>query len=794
MVRPRVRVPALTRKLLRDLWEMKSQALAIAAVVAAGVAMFVTYLSNFDSLARTLAQYYERQRFADVFATFTRAPDRLTIRIGEIPGVVTVDTRVVADVTIDVPGLGEPASARLVSIPAHGASALNAVLLRRGTWPDPARPDEVVASEVFVDAHGFGPGSRVAALINGRRRQLTIVGVGLSPEYVYSVKPGELFPDNRRYGIFWMHRATLAAAFDMEGGFNDVALALAPEASADDVIARLDRLLEPYGGRGAYPRALQVSAWTLSNELTQLRTFGLVTPAIFLSVAAFILHIALTRALALQRSQIAALKALGYANRTLAWHYVQWALIIAAAGALAGIAGGAWLGAAMAGLYNEFFRFPMLDYQVSPEVALGSLAGSLLVAAAGAISAVRRAVAVPPADAMRPDAPARYRPSIAERWGGLRRLPQATRMVLRTIERQPMRALLSMSGIAAAGAVLIIGASFIDVMDVLIDEQFVRAMRQDVTVSFVGPRSADTVHAVARLPGVLGVEVQRSVPARLRVGARHRTLALTGLVEAPDLQRIVERSGAVITLPPDGLVLSRVLGRVLDVTPGQRVRVEVLEGARPVFDLPVAALVDDSMGVQAYLRLDALHRLLREGAVVSAAALMVDPAALDTLNATLKTIPAVAGVAVREATLRNFRQTMAEHMNLVIAFNVAFAGIIAFGVVYNAARVSLSERSRELASLRVLGFTRDEIARILLGELAVLTLVSLPVGALLGYGLGLFIMTIFNNEVYRLPFVVTPQSIAWSWLTVVAAAALSSLAVRRRLDRLDLVAVLKSRE
>ena len=794
MVRQPFHLRALTRKLLRDVWEMKSQALAIAVVVAAGVTMFVTYLSNFDSLARTLSQYYERQQFADVFAGATRAPAPLAARIGAIPGVVTVDTRVVADVTLDITGLDEPANGRLISLPPNGTSALNRVLLRRGTWPDPTRPDDVVASEVFCEAHGFGPGDRVAAILNGRRRQLTIVGVGISPEYVYSIRPGDLFPDNRRFGVFWMQRAALAAAFDMEGGFNDVSLQLAADASSDDVVARLDRLLEPYGGRGAYPRGLQVSAWTLENELTQLRMFGLVTPAIFLSVAAFILHIALTRALALQRGQIAALKALGYRNRTIGWHYVQWALVIAAAGALAGIAGGAWLGAKMAGLYNAFFRFPMLDYRVSAGVALWSLVGSLLVAAAGALAAVRRAVSMPPADAMRPDAPARYRPSLVERLGVARHLPQAARMVLRTLERQPVRALLSMLGIAAAGAVLVIGLSFIDVMDVLIDEQFVRVMRQDVTVTFVGPRSADAVHAAARLPGVIAVEPQRIVPVRLRVGARHRTLAITGLAPDASLQRVVARSGAVVTLPPAGLVLSRVLGEVLGVATGGTVRVEVLEGARPAFDVPVAALVDDSMGVQAYMARDALHALLHEGRTVSSTALMVDPSAIDRLNLTLKALPAVAGVAVREATLRNFRQTMAEHMNLIIAFNVGFAAIIAFGVVYNAARVSLSERSRELASLRVLGFTRDEIGHILLGELAVLTVLSLPVGAVAGYGLGLFMMTIFNNEVYRLPFAITAQSIAWSWITVVGAAALSSIAVRRRLDRLDLVAVLKSRE
>jgi len=790
----RRRISALDRKLLRDLWEMKGQALAIAAVIAAGVTMFVTYLSNFDSLERTLSNYYERQRFADVFASAVRAPERLSARIAEVPGVAAVDTRVVADVTLDVPGIDEPASGRLVSIPPGGASLLNAPVLRRGTWPDPARPDEVVASEMFCEANGFGPGDHVFAIINGRRRHLTIVGVGLSPEYVYSVRPGEIFTDNRLYGIFWMNRQALASAFDMEGGFNDVALQLSPGASDEEAMARLDRLLEPYGGRGAYPQRLQVSAWTLSNELTQLQTFGLVTPAIFLAVAAFILNIALARALALQRPQIAALKALGYSNRELAWHYVKWALAIAALGSVGGILVGAWLGAQMIELYNEYFRFPMLDYRLSADVTAASVAGSLLVAAIGAQSAVRRAVAVPPAEAMRPDAPVKYRQSVGERWRVFRRLPQASRMVLRNIERQPFRASMSVLGIALAGAILLIGLSFIDVMNVLIEDQFMRVMRQDVTVTFARPLSHDAIHAVSRLPGVLDVEPMRIVAARLRVGHRHRTLAVTGLLPEPRLNRVVERSGRVVPLPPDGLVLSKILGEVLGVGPGGTVRVEVLEGARPVFDVPVSALVDDSMGVQAYMRLDALHRLMREGGTLSGAALLVDPARTDALNATLKRLPAVAGVAVRDTTLNSFRETMAENMNLIISFNVFFAGVIAFGVVYNAARVSLSERSRELASLRVLGYTRGEVALILLGELALLTVLSLPIGAAVGYGLGVYIMTIFTNEVYRIPFFVTPQTVAWTFLSVIGSAAVSALAVRRQLDRLDLVGVLKSRE
>jgi putative ABC transport system permease protein len=781
----------LDRKLLRDLWEMKGQAFAIAAVVAAGATMFVTYLSNFDSLRRTRAAYYERARFADVFASLVRAPAGLEARIAAIPGVDVVATRTVEDVTIDVPRLDEPATGRLISLPERGRPPLDDVFLRRGRWIDAERPDEVLASEMFCEANALSPGDRVTALINGRRRSLTIVGVALSPEYVYGIRPGEIFPDKRRFGIFWMGRRALAAAFNMEGGFNDVAVTLAPGASPVDVIARLDRLLAPYGGRGAIPRSLQISAWTLENELSQLQTFGFLVPLIFFGVAAFVLNVALARALALQRSQIAALKALGFSNRELAWHYTKWGLAIAAIGAAAGVAAGAWLGSGMIGLYNEYFRFPSLDYHLSAGVAAASVAISLLVAGLGAQTAVRRAVRIPPAEAMRPEAPARYRRSLVERLARPSRLTLATRMVLRNLERHPFRTAASVVGIAFAVGILVVGLSFIDVLNLLMDQQFGESMRQDATLSLVQPRSARALHDVAHLPGVMDREPIRRVAVRLRAGSRTRTLALTGLPAEPRLNRVVDRAGRPYALPPEGLVLSKMLGAILGVQPGDLLRVEVLEGGRPVRDVPVAALIDDSIGLQAYMQIGAVRRLLREGGTLNGAAVTLDPTQTERFYRAVKLVPAVAGVALREAALENFRETMARTMDLQILFDVGFAVVIACGVVYNAARVSLSERARELASLRVLGFTRAEISLILLGELAAVTAAALPLGGAIGYALGALIMSSFTNEVYRLSFVVSRATVAWSFLVVLLAAFLSGLVVRRRLDRLDLVAVLK---
>ena len=785
----------LDRKLLRDLWAMRGQAAAIATVIAAGLAMFIAYFSNFESLQRARASYYDRARFADVFAAVNRAPLSIESRVRTLPGVAHTATRVVADVTLDIPGLADPATGRLISVRGTARPSLNDLVLRRGRWLDPTGDDEVIASEAFVDAHHFEPGDTIAAIINGRRRQLTIVGVALSPEYIYAIRPGELVPDPARFGVFWMDERALASALDMDGAFNDITVDLAGDTPSASVIADLDRLLEPYGGRGAIPRSQQLSAWTVDNELRQLQTFGFIVPLIFMAVAAFILHVALTRALALQRTQIAALKALGHSNAGLAWHYTKWALAIAFIGAATGVLAGAWLGAALTRLYNVYFHFPALTYRLSGLLVLEAVGGSLAIAAAGAQAAVRRAVRVPPAEAMRPEGPARYRRSVVEvRWRPLR-LTFASRMIARTIERQPVRAAVSILGIGLGVAVLFVGLAFLDIMDRLIDDQFSRAMRYDAVVTLANPRGARAVHAVRGLPGVLDVEPIRVAPVRLRAGTRSRSVGLTGLPPTPRLMRIITGTGAAaLAVPDDGLLLSRALGEVLGVAPGDQIDVHVLEGRRAQESMLVAGLIDDRFGLQAYVHIGRLHRLLREGDTVSAVAVTLDPAARETFATRIKATPTIAGVALRDATVRNFERMMAENMNLQIFTNVIFAIIIAFGVVYNSARVSLSEHSRELASLRVLGFSKSEISEILLGELAVLTAIALPIGTVIGWLLGELIMRSLSNEMYRLTFEVVPSTIAWAWLTTIGASLASAFVVRRRLDRLDLIAVLKTSE
>jgi len=784
---------ALNLKLVRDLWGMRGQSLAVAMVVAAGVAIYVMYQANLESLRDTQRAYYANQRFGDVFASLTRAPRTVADKIAGLPGVTAVEARVVARGSVTIEPHEPSATVVLVSIPVTRRPLVNDVLLRRGRWIEPERRAEILASDGFASARGLAPGDRVTALINGHRYRLTIVGTAISPEFVYTIPPGELVPDDRRFGVLWMNEQALASAMDMDGAFNDLSLRLAPRVSTSPTASAVDRLLAPYGGLGATPRALQLSHWFVDNELAQLRTFGLLLPSIFLLVGAFTLNVALTRALTLQRTQIAALKALGYGNAAIAWHYVKWALLIAAIGLAIGVSIGSWLGSALGGLYNDVFRFPELRFRVPLRVLIGAAVLTAGAAAAGAWSAVRRAVRVPPAEAMRPEGPARYRQGRLERtWAP--HLAIASRMVLRHLMRRPLRALSSVAGIGLAVAVLMVGLVFISVIDRIVAMQFSRIERQDATVVLAEPRSSAAVHALARLPGVLAAEPERTVATRIRAGHHQRAVAVTGISRGSRLHRIVDHEGRDVPAPLSGLVLSRALADALGVSPGDHVMLEVLEGARPQRDAMVEQVVDDVFGVGAYMDMQTLHALMREGDVSTGAQLLVDPRQESALASALDARPIVAGRSFKRQVAQSFRDTMSANLNTTTLINLLFAATIAVGVVYNAARVSLSEHSRELASLRVLGFTRGEISAVLLGELAVLTVAALPVGWMLGYGLAWAMVQSVQSEVYRIPLYVSHRAVAWASIAIIAAAAASGLAVRRRLDRLDLVAVLKVEE
>lgn len=784
----------LRRKLGRELWHMRWQALAIALVMAAGVALVVMSLSALRSLEETRDAFYRQTRFGDLFVHLKRAPRSMLGRLREVAGVIGVEGRIVQTATLDVPGLAEPATGRLISLPPSGVPAVGRLHLRQGRWLDARRPDEALVSEAFASAHRFQPGDSLVAILNGRRQRLRIAGIVLSPEFIYSVRPGELIPDDQRFGVLWLGEEALASAYDLDEAFNDATFALTPGTSLAAARQRVDELLRPYGGADAYDRTLQPSHRFLENELVQLRTMALVPPVIFLLVTMFLLHIVLSRFVALQREQIATMRAFGYTRREIRRHYIAFALIIGLAGALLGIGVGAWLGYDLTRLYARFFRFPGFHYELGWSATLAAVLAGLAACVLGVLQSARRAAREAPGLAMQPEAPPAYRPSWLERAGLRAWLSVPSRMALRHLERRPLRAALTSIGIAFSIGILVMGSFIEDTVDHVMRFQFFVAQRYDLLVSYVEPTDGRATRALGRLPGVLAVEPFRAVPARLSRGHRERRLEVLGLSATAALMRPRDPQRGPLLLPEDGLVISSRLATMLDCRRGERLRIEVLEGKRRVCEVPVREIVDDYLDLNAYMELAALRRLLGEQQTVSGAFLQVDPLRADEVYRTLKATPRVAGASVKRVAIENYRRTMAENLLRMRAINVVFAMIVAVGVVYNSSRISLAEHLRELATLRVLGFTRRETAIILWIELACLVAAAIPMGMAVGYVLAWLMTAALNTEVHRFPLVIRPTTYAFAAFVAVVAALGSGWLARRRLDQFDLVEVLKARD
>lgn len=786
---------ALHRKLLRDLWLLRGPAFAIGLVMASGVATFVMSLCTLSTLYRTQSSYYERYRFADVFVGVKRAPEAMRQRLSEIPGVRRAETRIVEFVNLDLPSMAEPATGRLMSLPDRDEPTLNELHLRSGRWPELERPWEILVSDGFAAAHRLYPDDRVRAILNGRRQELQVVGVALSPEFIYQIREGDILPDDKRFGIFWMPRRALEAAFQMEGAFNEAVLSLSPGAKLQEVLRQTDRLTDAYGGTGSFGRQEQASHKFVSNEMNELRGMALVIPTIFLFVAAWLLQVVVSRLIGTQREQIATLRAFGYTATEIGIHYLQMVLVMSWMGTLLGIGVGLWLGRNVATMYSRFFHFPELEFQLDGRVVLAAIGVSTLAAIAAVTKPVWNAMRLPPAEAMRPEAPLAFGTTWLESLALWRSSPIDVRMILRQMIRRPFRALITCLGLAMGVAILILGRFMLDGLNFVMESEFNVAQRQDMTLTFVEPTNSRVLTEVAHLPGVLSTEPFRAVPVRLRSENRSRRLGLIGLHESNRLFRVADVRRNVQMLPSTGLILSERLAKVLGIRPGESLVVEVLEGRRPIQSIRVSGVVADFQGEAAYASLDEIHRLMQEGNTVSGVFLTADTNRSNDLYRELKQTPRLSGASLKGSALTSLRETIVANILRMRAFNVGFACIIAFGVVYNSARITLAERSRELATLRVIGFTRAEIRRILLGELAILTLLAIPLGLGLGHLLADFVIRIaYDTELFRIPLVITRATDAFAALVILLAAIGTGLLVSHRLAQLDLVAVLKTRE
>lgn len=787
---------ALNIKLWRDLQRLWPQVLTMALVVAIGVAGFVGMFSVHQSLQSSRDGFYRDNRLADVFIHVKRAPTQWLDRLRMIEGVAQVQLTTTMDAPIALPDAQAPVTGRFVGLNLGRAheqqQGLNAVSLRSGRWPEPGQALEALVSDRFAQAHQLRPGDKVNAILNGRLQSVHIVGTAISPEYVFASRGG--MPDDKTFGIWWIDHERMAQTFDMQGAFNQASFRLHDSLQEPSVIAPIDALLDRYGTRGAMGRDKQMSARIVSDELSQLKVMGTVLPGIFLAVSIFILNGVITRQVATQRGQIAALKALGYTDRTIAGHYMALSLVITGLGLLAGLLLSQWIGQQMLALYGEVFRFKQLTYSTTPWLVAVAMAWTLAAAIAGTWGAVRTVVRLQPAEAMQAPATPRYRKTLLERSGVGRQVSTGMRMVIRNVEHRPWRSLFTVTGIALAVALQISGAFWMDAMDHIMEVQFQQVQRGDVVVQFQNAVSPSVVQDLQRMPGVIHAEANRTEAVRIHARGVSEEGTLLGLHACARLLRPVDALQGPVPVPAQGLLMSDLLARQLAVRVGDRVEVAFLMGRQTRAQVEVVGVVHTLMGKQVFMSLDAMNRLSREGSAVTEASLRVDAALMPAFWSAVKQAPEIVAVFDKASEMASFQASTSRNMGIFSAILTLFAIAMAVAIVYNSARISLSERAWELASLRVLGMTRAEVSLLLLGQLGAELLLALPVGGIAGWALASLLMHLMASDNIDFPVVIAPSTYAWAALIVLAAGLVSALLVRRKIDQLDLVAVLKVRE
>lgn len=783
----------LDRKLVRDLSRLRLQALAIGLVLGCGIAIFVMATGMYGSLERARDAYYTRYRMADLEAAMVRAPLTVEPDLATIPGIAALELRATGLGLASLADSIEPLSVRLVSLPRDRAPRVDDLVLLRGRWPTDDRGDEALVNEAFAEAHGLEPGASLTTIVKGRRRTLHIVGVASSPEFVFAIAPGELLPEPGRFGVLWIPVVEASSWLDLDGAFNDVVVTLAPSANADAVRATLDRRLERHGGRGAIGRDRMLSARYLNDELGQLRTLAQILPPVFLLVAVFLLNVTLTRLVVTERANIGLFKAFGYRNSAIGWHYGKFALALCTLGVSIGSVLGRFAGDYVAGVYRSVYRLPVLEFAAGPKVYAGALGVASVAAMLGASNAVRDAIRIAPATKLAPPAPTNFGRIAAsiERLG--RRLDSRARMVIRRIVRYPRRAATTIIGIGLALALLVMSGHFSAAANYLIDTNFGIAQRMDVTLTFAVRQHPRVLREIARLPGVLTVEPLTSPDVILESSRSTRRDVVFGIGADAQLNRIIDSDRHNVAPRTDGLTLASGLAAKLDVGVGDRVRIHSTDGRHLHTELPVAEIVQPFVGAAAYLERHRLVGSLREDRV-DGALLRIDHLHRRDLALRLKELPAIAGVAFADRTERSLRQLFDQGAGFFASVFLMFSVVMAGGVAYSAARVTFAEQQRDLATLRVLGFARAHVSGVLLGEIGALQLVALPAGLCLGALLSQWMMSRFETELFAFPYVFDSLAYGRAALVVIAAGAAALAWVRRDVDRLDLVAVLKSRE
>jgi putative ABC transport system permease protein len=785
---------ALNKKLLRDLWHMKVQTFSIAIIVIGGIAILLSSWSSYQSLKNARDNFYTNSSFANIFAEFKRAPAGLISQLQQIPGIQSIEGRILIDGIANIPNQEEPAVTRIISIPSGMQPTLNKLYLRKGRLPMEGTETEVAIHEGFAKAHRLQPGDQFQVLIEGHREDVRVVGIAISPEYIYALSAASPLPDDVHFGVLWMSYQTISRLAKQRDAINSITANLNPHFSPPEVIAKLDQVLKNYGALGAYTREQQISHMFVQDEISQQKGTAIVTPLIFLSVSAFLIHVIFSRLIALNRAQIATLKAIGLSNWEVAQHYLKLVILMSLVGTLPGIAIGALMGRAFSKIYLDFYHFPELNFTLSyAAMGIGILCG-IGPGILGAWQSIRNAFLLVPAEAMRPLMPPPFHRTLFDKVLPKKKISPMSKIIFRNMFHRPDRLLMIILGMATALGIIVTSLSWSDMISQLLETQFQRIQREDISINFLRPVSANGLQELKKMDGVLSVEGYRSAPIRIRYLNHKREIFLTGWPELTQMRQALSLNLEKIILPDEGLILGRFFYKNWGVREGDTVEIEMLEGTQKKIFLKVAGFSDEMLGLSASVKIQYLWKIFEEQTGYNMATIKADSKKINQLYIELKDIPEISSVVLKTSMYKGFQNTMGKIIRISTLILVTFALAIAIGVIYNSIRVNFSERSWEMASLRVLGFEKWDVFAIIFVEVALQVVLCIIPGCIFGYWFTRLSLQGIHTETFALPVIIHSQTYIKASLIVLFSLVVSSWLVYRMIDKLSLVDALKSRE
>jgi len=794
----------LTRKLLREVYRAKGLLLAVTSIIAVGITCYVSMQSAYNNLAAAKDRYYKRCRMADFWIDVKKVPLAEIDPVARLPGIRDLQSRIQFYATADIEDEPQPINSLVISLPGRRDRpaenrVINDIILQQGGYFTQTRDNEVIVNAAFAEAHRIEPGDWVYLLLNNRRQELFVVGTAISSEFAWLIGPGALIPDPEKFGVFYIKRHYAEDVFDFEGAANQLVGRLSPESKdhPDEVLRRAESLLDDYGVFSTTPLDQQASNTFLSGDLDGTRSMAIIIPAIFLTVAALVLNVLITRLARQQRTVVGTLKALGYSDGQIFRHFLMYGLVIGAAGGLIGCGLGYLAALGLTEVFDSFYTFPDLRNEFHWYTNIIGMAVSVACAEVGSLYGAWSMLRLQPAAAMRPEPPKRSGKIFLEHIGVLwRRLSSPWRAALRGIMRNRLRTLASLFAASMGTALLVSGFMMTESQNYFLEFEFHRTARNDIEVTFADEQGAPALWEIRGLPAVAQAEPILNVGCTFINGPYRRKGGITAL--APDATMTVphDTDGRPIRIPESGLVLTKYLAELLHVGAGDTIIVEPVEGEQRELNMTVARIADSYLGLAAYADLRYVNRVLGEEMTISGVQLRTnrDEQEDNRLYAALKERPVVRSMTQRREMVETLENTLIQNQSVFITFLTLFSGTIFFGSIVNASLVNLAERQREVATLAALGYSRWQIGNMFLREASVVNFLGVIIGLPLGYGLVELTAWAYATDLARLPVVSAP----WVWLAVLGLSVLFLLlahaVVQWRIHRLDVLEGLKVKE